>query len=47
MIELTGMFGRLPVLLTHVNVLQKVVHVNWNTCPGVFFVFSSKPPTAA
>ena len=41
------MFGRLPVLFVHVNVLQNVVQVSWNTWPGVFFVFSSKPPTAA
>jgi hypothetical protein len=46
-IALTGMSGRLPVLFTHVNVLQKVVHVTWKTWPGVFDVFSLKPPTAA
>ena len=47
MIELTGMFGRLPVLFVHVNEAQKVVHVTWNTWPGRVGVFSSKPPTAA
>ena len=26
---LAGMFGRFPVLFTHVYVLQKVVHVSW------------------
>src|SRR5438067_13416459 len=41
------MFGRLPLLLAQVNVLQNVVHVSWKTWPGVFFVFSLKPPTAA
>ena len=46
-IALTGMFGRLPVLFAHVYVLQNVVHVSWKTWPGVFYVFSLKPPTAA
>src|SRR6187200_2594360 len=45
--ELTGMFGRFPVLFTHVNELQNVVHVTWKRWPGWLGVFPLKPPTPA
>src|SRR5690242_13380133 len=41
------MFGRLPVLLRHVNELQNVVHVTSKTWPGCVGVFWSKPPIVA
>jgi hypothetical protein len=41
------MFGRAPVLFTHVNDWQNVVQVTSNRWPSWFGVFPLKPPTAA